>query len=217
VSTEVLNPPPPTGFQSPPTHRTWSWPVVGIFLITAGAIWHLIYISQILAPHFVDPTVPTVQVLHGTFGILTMLTALTQIFPGMRRRFPRWHRWNGRVYVFAGVLPCSVMLFLMLFAKGNPTNTADFFWGLLWLAVTGIAWRAARQRQYAKHRQFMFYSIALALVIPMSAALFNGALHLLPSVNPMVTYDVLQWLPWVVHLGVAHWYVTRHRYEEVAA
>src|SRR5437764_14267830 len=93
MSTELLKTSPPNAFLRRPTHRTWSWPVAGAFLIIAGAVVHLGYVLQILIPHFVDPSVPTVKVLHGSFGILTMVSALAQIWPGMRRRFPRVHRW----------------------------------------------------------------------------------------------------------------------------
>jgi len=146
---------PPTELPRRLVHRVWSWPVVGVLLITAAVILHLHLLLPHFLPEFFDPTVPAVRVLHGSFGIVAVLTALVQIWPGMRRRLPRLHRWNGRVYVFAGVLPCSIMLVGLLFAIGKPTNTASFFWGVVWLTTTAIAWRAARRGQFARHRQWM--------------------------------------------------------------
>jgi hypothetical protein len=210
LSTEqLLNTPPPIGYPRPPTNRTWSWPVVGAFLISAGAMLHLSFMLPHFLPKFVDPNVAVVRILHGSFGILTMITALVQIWPGMRRSFPRLHRWNGRAYVFAGVLPCSIMLVGMLFAMGEPTNTADFFWGMVWLAATVVAWRAARKHEFAKHRQWMSYSVALTLVIPTNAGLWVAAPHLAPLISPAVVYDSLDWFTWVLHLAIAHWYVVR--------
>jgi hypothetical protein len=211
VSTEHVPqaPPPPTRFPRSPAHRTWSWPVVGAFLITAGAVLHLSVMLPHFMPRFVDPNVAIVRVLHGSFGVLTMVTALVQLWPGMRRRFPRLHRWNGRVYVFGGVLPCSILLVGVLFSIGEPTNTAQFFWGMVWLAATAVGWRAGRRRHFAKHRQWMSYSIALTLVIPMNAGVVMATPYVAPLVSPAVVFDSLQWLTWVLHLAVAHWYVSR--------
>jgi hypothetical protein len=187
----------------------WSWPVVGVLLITAGALLHLSYMLPHFLPQFFDPAVPAVRVLHGSFGIVAMVTALVQLWPGLRRRWPRLHRWVGRVYVFAGVLPCSIMLVGLLFAIGEPTNTADFFWGVVWLTATAIAWRNARRGRFAEHRQWMSYSIALTFVVTTNAGLYIAALHLAPLISPAVIHDSLNWLTWVLHLAVAHWYVAR--------
>jgi hypothetical protein len=210
MSTEQ-QPLPLTRFPRPPARRVWSWPVVGVLLVAAGAMLHLSYMLPHFLPQFFDPAVPAVRVLHGSFGILAMVTALVQIVPGLRRRWPLLHRWAGRVYVFAGVLPCSIMLVGLLFAIGEPTNTVDFFWGVVWFTATAIAWRAARQGRHAQHRQWMAYSVALTLVVSTNAGLYIAALHLAPVINPAVVHDSLNWLTWVLHLGVAHWFVARGR------
>lgn len=204
-----LNPQPPTRLPRRPAYRVWSWPVVGVLLITAGALLHLSYMLPHFLPQFFDPAVPAVRVLHGAFGIVAMVTALLQLWPGLRRRWPLLHRWTGRVYVFAGVLPCSVLLVGLLFAIGEPTNTTDFFWGMVWLTVTVVAWRAARRGRYTEHRQWMAYSVALTLVVSTNAGLYLAALHLAPLINPAIIHDSLNWLTWVLHLAVAHWYVAR--------
>jgi uncharacterized membrane protein len=204
-------PPQPTRLPRRPAHRVWSWPVVGVLLVTAGALLHLSYLLPHFLPQFFDPAVPAVRLLHGASGIVAMVTALVQLWPGLRRRWPHVHRWNGRVYVFAGVLPSTTMLVGLLFAIGEPTTTADFFWGMAWLTVTAIAWRAARRGQFAKHRQWMSYSVALTLVVSTNAGLYVLAPHLAPLVSPAVVHDSLDWLTWVLHLAVAHWLVVRGR------
>lgn len=210
-------PRPPTRLPARPVKRVWSWPVVGVLLITAGALLHLSYMLPHFLPQFYDPAVPAVRVLHGSFGIVAMVTALVQLWPGLRRRWPRVHRWVGRVYVVGGVVPCSVMLVGLLFAIGEPTNTADFFWGVVWLTATAVAWRAARRGEFAEHRQWMSYSVALTLVVTTNAGLFIAATYLAPLINPAVVHDSLNWLTWVLHLGVAHWYVVRGRSATTAA
>ncbi|UOZ06698.1 DUF2306 domain-containing protein [Amycolatopsis sp. WQ 127309] len=183
--------------------------MAGLLLLAAGVVLHLSFMLPHFLPEFVDPAVPAVRVLHGSFGILAVLTAFVQLWPGLRRRWPRLHRWSGRAYVFAGVLPCSVMLAGLLFAIGNPANTASFFWGTVWAVTTAIAWRAARRGQFDKHRQWMSYSVALTLVVTTSAGLVVAAPLLAPLVSPALVVDSIDWLPWVLHLAVAHWFVVR--------
>ncbi len=199
----------PTGPPRRTTPRLWSWPVAGVLLIAAAAVLHLSYMLPHFVPQFFDPAVPVVRVLHGVCGILAMVTAIAQMWPGARQRWPRLHRWAGRVYVFAGVLPCAVFLVGLLFAMGQPANTASFFWGVVWGVTTVIAWQAARRGQFAKHRQWMAYSIALTLVVTTSAGLIVATPFLASVISPALLFDALDWLPWMLNLAVAHWYVVR--------
>lgn len=193
----------------PRPYRTWSWKVAGVAAIVAGVIWFLGFTLPLFIPRFVDPTVSAVRVLHGTFGIIAMVTAVLQILPGVRRRFPLFHRWNGRVYVFLGVLPSAVLLVGVLFDMHDVGETALFFWGMVWIGTTAVAWVAARRRQYLKHRQWMTYSVAITLV----AATNAGIVELMPVLTHVFSADViansLTWLPWVLHLAVAHWFIRR--------
>ena len=45
---------------------------------------------------------------HVVFGSIALSTAVPQIWPWFRRRFPIAHRRIGRLYVFGGVLPAGV-------------------------------------------------------------------------------------------------------------
>lgn len=186
------------------------WQPLGVVLIAIGTVWFLSFTLPLFIPRFFDPTIAPVRVLHGGFGILALITAVLQIWPGIRRRFPRFHRWNGRVYLFGGVLPSALLLVAVLFTLRNPENTADFFWGMVWLGTSAIAWRAARRREYARHRQWMAYSVAITLVAVTNAALVVLSPHITWLVSPAVVFDSLHWFPWVTHLAIAHWLVKRY-------
>ena len=54
-------------------------------------------------PHFYP-----MLVAHIGFGTVALLTSVAQVWPWLRRRHPRVHRWSGRAYLFAGVLPGSL-------------------------------------------------------------------------------------------------------------
>jgi len=192
---------------APGAHR---WQAVAIVLVAVGVFLFLSYTIPLFIPRFFDPTVQPVRWLHGGLGIIAMVTAVVQILPGVRRRFPLFHRWNGRVYVFVGVLPSAVLLVAVLFVVRDPTNSILIFWDGVWIATTLLAWRAARRRRYLEHRRWMIYSIAVTLAAATNGGLVIIAPYIAWLVAPPVLYDSLHWFPWILHLSVAHWIVTRY-------
>ncbi|MFD0692217.1 DUF2306 domain-containing protein [Actinomadura fibrosa] len=178
-------------------------------VVVLWVLWFLAYTLPKYVPRLFDPQIAAVRSLHGGAGILALVGAVPQMWPGLRDRHPAFHRWNGRVYVFGGVLPGSLMLFGTLFAIGRPDTTASFFWGVVWLSTTAAAWRAIRRRRYAEHRRWMAYSVAITLVAATNAGLVVASPRLTWLVSTPVLLDTLDWLPWVLHLLIAHWLVTR--------
>ncbi|MGH3787269.1 MAG: DUF2306 domain-containing protein, partial [Pseudonocardiaceae bacterium] len=106
-------------------------------------------------------------VTHIFFGSVALLTACLQVWPWLRRQHPKVHRGSGRIYVFAGALPAGiVVLTITPFGVWGPNQqTANTMLGLLWLATTLAGYRAARQRRFADHREWMIRSFALAFSI----------------------------------------------------
>lgn len=186
------------------------WQALGSILIGIGVAWFLAYIIPLLIPRFFDPTVEPVRTIHGAFGIIAIATAVVQILPGLRKRFPLVHRWNGRIYVFLGVLPSAIILIPVIFVMGDPTLSILMFWNALWIVTTVLAWRAVRRRQYLVHRRWMTYSIAITLTAATNGALAILSPYLTWLVPTPVLLDVIHWLTFLVHLSVAHWIVTHY-------
>ena len=116
-------------------------------------------------------------------------------------RFPRAHRWLGRVtgvVILAALVPSG--LYLSLFAKGGAPATVGFALSGLIVAcamVQGV--RRARARDYAGHRRCMLHVLAQLSVAVTSRAL----LYLLDAVgiDPDAAYLFALWAP--VLAGVA--------------
>jgi hypothetical protein len=106
-------------------------------------------------------------VAHVLFGSIAMIGALVQVWPWVRRRFPQVHRYAGRVYVFAGVIPSGLMALTIGAASpfGPATRASDVMLAVLWLGVTWAGWRAARERRFGDHRRWMVRSFALTMSI----------------------------------------------------
>ena len=127
-----------------------------------------------------------VLVAHVLFGTVAMITACFQIWPAFRTRHRRGHRITGRIYVFAGALPAGLTgLYIGWYTAAGPSvRVANLVGSALWLMVTIIGLRMARQRRFGDHRRWMSRSFALAMSIVLSRVINVGAtIALTPQVD----------------------------------
>jgi hypothetical protein len=87
-----------------------------------------------------------------------------QLIPTVRRRWPRFHRWNGRVFLVL-VLGLSLSGFYLVWFRGTTPNALNAIGtslnGVLILGFGIQAWRKARARDFVAHRR---WAIRLYLV-----------------------------------------------------
>ncbi|TDE60323.1 DUF2306 domain-containing protein [Nonomuraea mesophila] len=105
---------------------------------------------------------------HILFGAIATVTGLLQLWAGLRNRFPRVHRWTGRVYFYAGIFPSMILAVpVSIMSESGVSNVAALDAMLVMWAITGVAGlRAARSRRFADHRIWMIrnYSVTLAIL-----------------------------------------------------
>jgi uncharacterized membrane protein len=140
------------------------------FLAAGVALYSLRYYGA-LADRWldVDPNiravitaVPIQALTHMLIAPVALLLGLSQFLAGLRAKYPKVHRWSGRVYVAACVVAGIGGLATSPSASGGPV--AGFGFGILavlWVATTLGAWRAAVARQFALHRLLMRFSYAM--------------------------------------------------------
>ncbi|MBW4719055.1 DUF2306 domain-containing protein [Saccharothrix obliqua] len=161
---------------------------------------------------------------HVVFGSIAILTAVLQMWPWFRRRHPVWHRYAGRVYVFAGVLPAGALAVPVAAVSpfGISNQVSGVMMGVLWVVFTVVGLRMARQRRYADHRRWMLRSAVLTLSIignriwgvvftivltPQLDTTFGGNQAALTQAVASVT----SWVSWAVPLLVLQWWLERNR------
>lgn len=159
---------------------------------------------------------------HVMFASVAIVTAVAQIWPGLRRRHPALHRRAGRVYVFTAIPAalCAMAIgavtpFGPILAVGNVVLAA------LWLWFTIKGFLAGRERRFAEHRRHMVRSATLALSIvtnriwtpvlfialqPLQDSVFGGnEEHFL-----WVVAGLGAWLGWTIPLLAVQWWLS-HR------
>ncbi|MYW90669.1 DUF2306 domain-containing protein [Amycolatopsis rubida] len=148
-------------------------------------------------------------VAHIACGTIAIATAPLQVWGRLRRRRPAVHRFLGRVYVFAGVIPAALLSFgimpVSLFPPGNLVT------GVMWLAATTVAYVHVRKRRFAQHRRWMIYSVALTYSIVWGRLVLT-TLPLVPGYSPswaITAGQTATWIGFTLNLLLAQWWLER--------
>ncbi|KAA5834334.1 DUF2306 domain-containing protein [Saccharopolyspora hirsuta] len=212
--------------------RWWRRPWVGPLALVA-----VLFVVYSLPPYLtLDPALSRVQVPaggevhyplllgHVLFGSVAILSCCFQVWPAFRARYPRAHRVIGRAYVFAGVLPASVLaVSVAVFAPfGMVAVASNVLLGVVWFGCTVAGWRAARQRRFGDHRRWMIRSFVLTIstvtnrvwgpvwavvLAPQLPTTFGGdEAYFSATVAGLTT-----WSGWVLPLLACQWWLDRRR------
>lgn len=98
-----------------------------------------------------------------TFGAHALLAGVIafggglQVMPQVRARWPRFHRWNGRVFLVTATFLSLTGLSLIWLRSPEPEKISH--WAItgnavLILAFAGFAYRTARARDFMAHRRW---------------------------------------------------------------
>jgi len=92
---------------------------------------------------------------HVLLAAVVTLGGLMQLVPALRRRWPKLHRWTGRVFLAVACFMALSGVWLAV-VRGTYLSVisavAILINGVLILAFSALAWRAAIQRRFDQHR-----------------------------------------------------------------
>lgn len=200
--------------------RLTAWQVVQRVLWVVALLfsaWTLFRVSQYLSVHrwgyepALSPKVFSVTFADNGLLLVHIVTAIPCLalgpflmLPRFRLRFPRIHRWMGKVYI-AGVLVSAVLGFTL--ASGNEHGLAAKlgFMSLatVWFVTTFNAYRRIRAGDLPAHRRWMLRSYAISLAVV--------TVRLLGRTPAGFTrdewYPIMTWACWVPNFVLAEIYV----------
>ena len=108
--------------------------------------------------------------MHLASAAVIMLAGAIQLVPQVRNRFPKFHHWNGRIYMLTAVTGSFAGVYMTWF-RGSVGDLPQHIGGtlnavLIWL-FAAMALRYALARDFRTHRRW-----ALRLFLVTSAAWF---------------------------------------------
>jgi hypothetical protein len=145
---------------------------------------------------------------HAISGSIALLTAVLQLWPWLRRKYPAAHRISGRIYIFAGALPSAVLAVTMYPVTPGAGRVAVLVAATLWSTTSILGWMAARQKRFAEHRRWMVYSFAIMWGYGVWVFVIANVLFAI-GLNLSTAMETARWVSWTGNLLIAHWWLER--------
>jgi uncharacterized membrane protein len=162
--------------------------------------------EPIVANAFATPFLP----IHVAASVVALLLGPLQFVRRVRTRRPGFHRATGRLYVIGCAIGAPTGVVLALGSTAGPMVNVGFaIPGVLCAVFTWLGWRAAVERRFDDHRDWMLRSygmiaaaITLRLLIPAAAFL---------EIDFLAAYRVNSWTAWIINLLVIEYAIRRQR------
>ena len=200
------------------SQRSWPVPAALIALVVIPVIAGSLRLVQLSGGAATMPSNPRYDaspvpvVVHIVSAIVFALVGAFQFVPRLRRRRRAWHRRAGRVVVVAGLgVALSALWLNQFFPRAHATRDIVYplrmAFSVALVVTLVLGFRAARRRNFARHRVWMIRSFAIALVAGTQVFTlgFGGAIF--------GTGDLAQALmivaAWGINLAVAEWAIRR--------
>ena len=156
---------------------------------------------------------PITSWLHLLPALIIAFTGPFQFIRRIRKRWPVWHRWSGRVYLFTGLV-AAVSGFIIgglnpfMGLNGPGFNEAMATTAITLLVVIFLvqAYRTARTRQFAAHREWVIRSWTVMLGIA-TERLLLVTFRAVTDVELSVLFGTTFWMALVINLGAAEYWI----------
>lgn len=160
----------------------------------------------ILANAFANPFL----VVHVVAGVLALVVGPLQFVRRIRARVPALHRATGLIYVAASAVSAPAGLVLALGTTAGPVAGTGFaILAVLLTLFTYLGLRAAIERRFADHREWMLRSYAMTATA-ITLRLMLPAAGLL-EIDFVAAYRAIAWLSWMTNLALVEYYIRRKR------
>lgn len=136
---------------------------------------------------------------HIFGGTLALFIGPLQLWTGLRRKYPTFHRWTGRVFVLAvSIGVCSAIYLAFTTTFGWAYSAGLLGLATAWASTTSMAYYAIRSRDIEAHKTWVIraYTVTIAFA---TARLFDDWMPLPDSgLSIRLVNDV--WLSWSIPL-----------------
>jgi len=131
-----------------------------VLLVTDYPLYHAYRLQVIADRHILIP--------HVLASVIALLAGPVQFWSRFRQRHLKFHRVLGRIYVISVLIGALTGIAL---AAGRPGMPGTCVQAAAWVVCTAAALITARNRQIARHRQWMVRSYAVTFTFVSSRVL----------------------------------------------
>jgi uncharacterized membrane protein len=143
---------------------------------------------------------------HVIVGGLPLLLGWTQFIPKLRAKYPKVHRFIGKIYVVTFLITALSGFFISFYATGGLIPGLGFGTvALIAFYTTLRAYLDIRKGDVISHQKMMIYSYACCFAA-VTFRLWQTLLFLVLN-DVEVIYPIAAWVGWAPNLLVAYWMI----------
>jgi hypothetical protein len=144
---------------------------------------------------------------HVLISAIVLMSGFVQVLPSARKRFPKFHRKLGLIYVI-GILFLAApggLVMSFFINRGSWVLTSFLAQCLLWFFFTAMAYKKARERDFLAHERWIWRSFSLTLAaITLRVYIFVFSFSI--DLSQAHGYATLAWVSWVPNLLFVEWW-----------
>jgi hypothetical protein len=187
-----------------PTHvssnRTLGVVLIVLAVVSAAPIWWLVALPVLDGAAASQHGAHYAYVFaHAAGGTLMLFVGALALYVGWTKRGLRFHKWIGYVYLVGGALGAGMGLWLSFMAP-HPLPGVAVATGTLaatWLAIAAMAWRAALNKRFDSHREWMARSYVLTWTFVFCRIVMK--LPQFADIDPATIVAII-WASWITPL-----------------
>jgi uncharacterized membrane protein YozB (DUF420 family) len=196
------------------------WPLmvfVGLCLLIGVGSSASFYLREPANAGFAD--YPTITALHVVLGGAYLLLAPLQFVSRIRKRWPKVHRWNGRLLVAIGMIVgvTALLMNVLIPYSGLPQQIVLTPFAVLFSLSILMGLRHIRAGRVVQHKEWMLRAFAIGLAIATMRLIFIPFLLIIgtPTQSQVEAGSLVSFtVAFVAHLVVAELWIRRARYRQ---
>jgi uncharacterized membrane protein len=146
--------------------------------------------------------------VHVIVGGLPLLLGWTQFIPKLRTKYPKVHRFIGKIYLVTFLTTALTGFFISFYATGGLIPALGFGTvALIAFFTTLKAYLDIRKGNVVSHQKMMMYSYACCFAAV--TLRFWSPLLSITIGSFDIAYPIVAWLSWVPNLSVAYWIIKK--------
>ena len=185
----------------------WAFVLAASFyFIYANAFHYLFsYNQESYGTDFFPAFAPSL-LIHVSFGLIALLLGPLQFVASFRKKYSLIHRNMGKAYLISILIASMASLNLSINKMILTEKVTTFGIGLMglaiaWLATSGMAYWAARSKNFVQHREWMVKSYVVTFAF-VSFRLIEKILLVGFDLKGLEVANILAWSCWSIPLLV---------------
>jgi uncharacterized membrane protein len=185
--------------------------LLSVYIAYHSVLRYLLGVEEPAPPIVANAFANPFLAIHVVGGVTALLVGPFQFVRLIRTRWPAFHRATGRIYIIACAIGAPSGFMLALGSTAGPVAGSGFaLLAVLSGAFTWLGYRAAVERRFGDHREWMLRSYALTSAAITLRLMLPTAVFVLDQEFD-AAYRVIAWLSWTTNLALVEYHIRRSR------